>query len=167
MKHLAMSLLMAGLVATSSPIWAQNTKSNQQHTAIAAADPAQQIRDLAQLLRGNDVAGLVRAAMPPSAYAQLRQAYELHRNEPTTDAERAEFAEKLAKITAPDAVDKFMVEIEPKLVEARPKVPGALLMGLGAMQMAVVAEDSDLTADQRESLRQCGEFAESAVEHVH
>src|SRR5699024_1173074 len=104
-------------------------------SASAVPDPAQQVRETARLLRGNDLAGLVRALVPPAQLQVLRGAYEVKRNEPTTPEDRAEFAEKFGKLTAPDAVDKLMAEIEPKLIEARPQAPGAIMMGLGALQV--------------------------------
>lgn len=154
MKGTALSLLIVGLMSTASPLLANNRVENQRTTVVAAPDPAEQIRDLARLLRSNDLAGLIQATVPPNNYEQIRQAYELHRMQPTTEKDRAEFAEGLGKLNAPDAVDRLMIEIEPKLVEARPKVPAALMMGLGALQMAALAEDNHLTAAQRASLQQ-------------
>lgn len=155
MKHKAISLILASLLGATSPLFAATPVEAPRHaTIVATPDPAQQVRDMARLIRNNDLNGLLRASVPPSAYQQLRAAYDLHRLEPISAADRTEFAEHLAKFNAPNAVDQLMTEIEPKLVEARPKVPGALLMGLGALQMAAVSEDSDLTADQRQSLQQ-------------
>lgn len=154
MKGTALSLLIVGLMSTASPLLANNRVENQRTTVVAAPDPAEQIRDLARLLRSNDLAGLIQATVLPNNYEQIRQAYELHRMQPTTEKDRAEFAEGLGKLNAPDAVDRLMIEIEPKLVEARPKVPAALMMGLGALQMAALAEDNHLTAAQRASLQQ-------------
>jgi uncharacterized protein len=153
MKGIALSLLIAGLTLT-NPLQAQNNPLNQRSTAATAIDPAQQIRDLGRMLRDNDLAGLVRATVPPSKYNELRLAYELHRNTPTSEHERAEFAEGLAKLSAADAVDKLMAEIEPKLVEARPKAPAAIMMGLGALQIALLSEETELTTDQRAALQQ-------------
>jgi len=154
MKSIALSLLIVGLISTVNPLLANNRAENQRITVVAAPDPAEQIRDLARLLRSNDLAGLIQATVPPSHYAQIRQAYELHRMQPITEKERAEFAEGLGKLSAPDAVDRLMIEIEPKLVEARPKVPAAVMMGLGALQIAVLSDDNHLTTAQRASLQQ-------------
>ncbi|MDZ4814421.1 MAG: hypothetical protein SGI99_17695 [Pseudomonadota bacterium] len=154
MKSIALSLLIVGLISTANPLLANNRAENQRITVVAAPDPAEQIRDLARLLRSNDLAGLIQATVPPSHYAQIRQAYELHRMQPITEKERAEFAEGLGKLSAPDAVDRLMIEIEPKLVEARPKVPAAVMMGLGALQIAVLSDDNHLTTAQRASLQQ-------------
>lgn len=154
MKRMSMSLLFVGLLSSTQPLLAQERVAPTARTAaVSAPDPAVQMREVVRVLRNNDVAGLVRAVVPPANYQQMRTAYELQRAQPSTEKQRAEFAEGLAKLTAPDAVDKMMLEIEPKLVEARPKVAGALMMGMGALQVAVVSEDNKLTAAERASLQ--------------
>ncbi|MDP1697911.1 MAG: hypothetical protein Q8L45_09035 [Xanthomonadaceae bacterium] len=153
MKAIALSFLIAGLTSPASPLWAQTDVQTPQATAATAPDPAREVLDLVYLLRTNNLVGLVQAAVPPRAYDELRLGYESHRNETISDSDRAEFAEKLGKLTAPDAVDRLMTEIEPKLVEARPKAPGAIMMGLGAAQMALLSDDAELTTEQRETLQ--------------
>jgi len=91
--------------------------------------------------------------MPASKWEEAKLMWELHRLEPIDAEDQAEFAEKLAKITAPDAVDTLMAEIEPKLVEARPQQAGALLMAFGAAQMAINSPESELTDEQRAALQ--------------
>jgi hypothetical protein len=105
-----------------------------------------------RLFRVGDLAGLAQAALPREKWEMVRLAYETHRHKPTTEAERAHFAEKFGRLTAPDAVDQLMVEIEPKLAQARPQWPGMLLMGLGAARVAVNSPDSKLTDAQRANL---------------
>lgn len=153
MKAIALSLLIAGLLSPATELWAQNGVEARSVATRSAPDPAQQVLEMARMLRSNDLVGLVQAAVPPSAYEEMRTAYELNRLEPTSESKRAEFAEKLDKLAAPDAVDQLMVEIEPKLVEARPKAPSAILMGIGAAQLALLSDESDLTDDQREALQ--------------
>lgn len=153
MKAIALSLLIAGLLSPATELWAQNGVEARSVAARSAADPAQQVLNMARMLRSNDLLGLVQAAVPPRAYEEMRTAYELHRIEPTSESKRAEFAEKLAKLAAPDAVDQLMVELEPQLEEARPKAPSAILMGLGAAQLALLSDESDLTDEQREAFQ--------------
>lgn len=152
-KRITLSLLLAGLISTATPVLAQQAVSPRHRAVATAPDPGQQVLGLARMLRSNDLAGLVQATVPPSSYQEMRQAYELHRMTPTTEAERDQFAEGLAKLSAPDAVDQLMAEIEPKLVEARPKVSAALMMGLGALQIALLSEDTKLTAEERAALQ--------------
>ncbi|MGE4070741.1 MAG: hypothetical protein AB7E72_06155 [Lysobacterales bacterium] len=152
---LSMSLMLASLFGAAQPLLAQE---QAQVRAISAStsipDPAAQIRAAADLLRNNDLMGLLRTMVPPSQLQLLRQGYEEGRSQPITDEDRAEFEEAIAKFTAPDAVERLMQEIEPKLVEARPQAPGAIMMGLGALQMALTSPDAELTEEQRAALRQ-------------
>ncbi len=154
MRGIALPLLIAGLLGAATPVLAQTPVESARRAAVAAPDPAVQVLEVARLLRGNDLAGLIQATVPPEAYEKIRAEYEVQRSRPISEEDRAKFAAEFAKFTAPDAVDRLMTEIEPKLVEARPKLPAALMMGLGAAQMAVLSEDSDLSADQRASLQQ-------------
>lgn len=154
-KLMSLTLLAAVLAGTSSPLLAKERAPapQQRATHVVAPDPARQIQDLARLFRAGDVAAIAQAVVPPSKWEEVRLVYELKRLEPVTDADRAEFAEKLARVTAPHAVDELMAEIEPKLEKARPQAAGALLMGFGAMQMAVASPDSELTDEQRAALQ--------------
>ena len=119
----------------------------------AAPDPAVQLRNAIDHLRHNDLVSLVQTMLPPAKYQMLQGAYEIKRNEPLSDDDREEFAEGFGRFTAPDAVDQLMAEIEPKLDKARPQAEGAILMALGAMQMAVASPESDLTDEQRAAIR--------------
>lgn len=153
-KLLTLTLMAAGLVAFQAPALASSNPSN---AALAAAanvpDPAAQIEDLAYLFRQDNVTGIVQSLVPASKWDQVRAMYEVKRMEPISDEDRAEFDENIGRFVAADAVEQLMAEIEPKLEESRPKLPGAMLMGMGAIQMAINSEEGDLTPEQRESLR--------------
>lgn len=153
-KLLTLSLLCAGLIGAAQPILAMEGPSASASSATSVApDPAQQIRELTRKLRGNDLAGLIGALVPPAKFQEMRQAYELARVKPTTAEDRAKFDEEYAKLVGPDAVNTLMAEIEPKLEEARPQANGAIMMGIGALQMAVASPDSEMTDAQRAALR--------------
>lgn len=152
---LSMSLMLASLFGAAQPMIAMDASAASAQVAnVSVPDPAVQIRDAVRKLRNNDLAGLIQVMVPAAHYQEFRSAYEAALTEPTTDEQRAEFAEAWGKIAAPDAVEKLMAEIEPKLIEARPQAPGALMMGIGALQMAVTSPEADLTDDQRATLRQ-------------
>ncbi len=153
MKATASILLIAGLISTAGPLRAEIALERRGQQVALAPDPAAQLLDLARLLRSNDLHGLVQASVPPRNYQELRLAYEMHRLEPSSESDRAQFAEHLGKLSALDAVDQLMAEIEPKLAEARPKAPAAIMMGLGALQIALMSDDNDLSPEQRESLQ--------------
>lgn len=153
-KALSLALLAACLAGPASPLLAAEPAAPAVRvSAINTPDPAQQIKDMARLFRAGDVAGMVRAAVPPSHWDMARGAWEIKRMEPTTAHDREEFAEHIGKLTAADAVDTIMAEVEPKLAEARAQAPGALLMAFGAAQMAINSPDSELTIDQRAALQ--------------
>jgi hypothetical protein len=119
---------------------------------VITPDPAVEIYDLARSFRAADVSGLVQRLTPRSTWAKVRIAFEVHRNKPTSETDRAHFSEKIREFTAPDAVDRLMARIEPKLVEARPQFPGMVMMAIGGMNVAVRSSDNDLTDDQRKML---------------
>lgn len=151
-KLLTLALLAAGLASASLPTVAATRTAPASVSSVTTPDPAQQIRDLARLFRAGDVVGLARAAVPASKWAAAKAAWEIKRQEPVSEHDRTEFAEKLAQINSPTAVDELMAQIEPKLDEARPQAPGALLMAFGAAQMAINSPESDLTPEQRAAL---------------
>lgn len=122
-------------------------------TVATTPDPAAHVHELARLFRAGDIAALAQASVPPAHWDRIRSTWERKRLEPTSDADRLEFGEKLARITAHDAVDSYMAELEPKIDELRPQWPGAMLMGFGAMQVAITSPDSDLTDEQRTMLK--------------
>ena len=158
MKRTLLSLaLVAACLTGSATLLALPTQPAQVVSMVTVGatvpDPAAQLEETARLFRAGDVVALAQALTPPSKWEEIQRKYEEHRLEPTSAHDREEFAEGIAKFTAPDAVDRFMEEIEPKLAEARPQVGGALLMGFGAMQMAVTSPDSELTDEQRAALQ--------------
>lgn len=148
---LTLSLLAClGLAPQTLPA---QTPTTVAMSAVAAADPSVQLQDLVRQFRSNDLAAIVRGSLPPAHYQTLLDKYEEARNRPISDKDRAEFAEGLQKLIAPDAVDQLMAEIEPKMRERAVQSEGMILMGLGAMNMAVTSPDSDLTEEQRAMLK--------------
>lgn len=143
----------AGLHAAQGPTLTPVVTIGALVPVAATPDPAAHVENLARLFRAGDIAAMAQASVPPAQWEKIRTTWERKRQEPTSDADRAEFGEKLARVTAHDAVDSFMAELEPKLDEARPQWPGAMLMGFGAAQMAITSPDSDLTQEQRDALK--------------
>jgi hypothetical protein len=123
------------------------------YASAAAADPAQQLQELVRQFRSNDLAALVRGSVPPAHYQRLLDKYEVARARPISEAQRAEFSDDIQKLIATDAVDRIMAEIEPELRERAVQSEGMILLGLGALNMAINSPDSDLTEDQRAMLK--------------
>ena len=154
LKMLTIALLAAGSIAAAAPLLAEQSAPTSSYAArVNVPDPAQQIQTWARLFRAGNVPALARAVVPESRWEQLQAVYELQKLHPIEEHDRQEYAEKIARITAPDAVETLMAEIEPKLDEARPQMPGALMMGIGALQMAATSPESELTDDQRSALQ--------------
>lgn len=152
-KLLAAALVTAGAVAPALIVTAADAPTTPLHVAYSVPDPAAQLRDTARRFRQGDVTALAQSLVPPSRWEEVRLVYEMKRHEPIPDEAREEFAGKLAELTGPDAVDRIMDELAPKMAEARPQWPGAQLMAFGAMAMAVESPESKLTDSQREALR--------------
>ncbi len=153
-KFLSLTLLAAGIIGglSAMPVEARSAVAQTQ-SATRIPDPARQIEDLAWLFRASDVVGLSKAVVPASKWEEITLLYELKQLEKVDDEERAEFAEKLARFTGPGAVDTLMEGFEPELVKARPQAPGALMMGFGAMHMAITSPDTKLTDEQRAAMQ--------------
>jgi hypothetical protein len=137
------------------------------------------------LLRANDFNGLVEASVPPARFeeAKTRWMTEL-KDEEITDENRAEFAETMAKLTAPDAEETLMAEIRPQLAqfegEMKAQLPAMIAMGKGFV-LAAINESQDIAAENKPQVTnlvnalgtwaESGEFAsadraEKAVEEV-
>lgn len=156
MKTPMLSLSLLGALALGSSLLVSQPVSAQvapMLAASAAADPAQHVRDVVDALRRNDLPALVQAALPPQQYREAVDGWEKLRLSPTSEEDRAEFEAALQKWTAADTVDRVMAEIEPKLRERAVQSEGMVLMGLGAMHMAVNSPDSELDEEQRTMLK--------------
>lgn len=145
---LASMAIGAPSLSSAAPTSAATNVSQSQ----PVIDPARQIQEMARLFRAGDAAGLARALVPASRWEEVKLTYELAQLEPISDEDREEFEEKLQKITAADAVDQLMAQIEPELEKARPQLPGALMMGLGGLQVAISSPESKLSEEQRAAL---------------
>jgi len=118
-----------------------------------AAGPAQQLQEMSKALKNNDLAAIVKGALPPDQYKQMKAEYDKSRAEPVTEEQRKEFTDQLNKLTGPTAIDDLMAQIEPQLAEVKPQAQGMIMMGLGAAQSTLASEDdSKLTAEQKATL---------------
>ncbi|MGA9334942.1 MAG: hypothetical protein WBV39_11750 [Rudaea sp.] len=105
-------------------------------------------------LRNNNVGALLETAMPPAALAKLKADWHDNMNkDPVTDQQRKDFAEHMAKLTAPDAEAKLYAEVEPKLKEFDEKsaqqLPMMIAMGQSFAQ-STIKQSKDLTDPQKQ-----------------
>ncbi len=103
-------------------------------------------------LRAGDFNQFVALALPPAELERMRANWQKALlDEPTGAGEAEDFRQSLAKLTAPNAVDALMAEIEPTLVEfetkTAPQMPMMIGMGRGLVLSGI--EESQLTAEQK------------------
>ena len=122
--------------------------------APAAGDsPDATVAHSLQLLRNGDFNALVEASVPPSRLeaAKTRWMNEL-KDEEITDENRAEFAETMAKLTAPDAEEQLMAEVRPQLEqfqgEMKAQLPAMVAMGKGFI-LAAINESEDIKPENK------------------
>ena len=79
--------------------------------------PVAAIQGTIDQLEANDFNALLKHALPPADYANLRADWQKHAQEakPITAEERVKFAAVLQKFTAPDAEKELYEELQPKL----------------------------------------------------
>ena len=91
----------------------------------------------ADALKQNDVRHLVELVSTKVALEEMKAQFAKMKTEPVSVDERRQFTESFGRLTAPNAIDSIMKEIEPKLMEYKNQLPGYIAMGAGALQMQV------------------------------
>jgi hypothetical protein len=119
--------------------------------------PADAVRSLNGAFRNNDVAGVLKAALPPGELAQLNAQWDRVRSEMSfTEEQRAQFAATMSTLTQKDAVDAIMTMLEPQLKELdqqMAQMPMAIMMGSG-FAIAMIEQDESLSPEQKKQARQ-------------
>ncbi|HET8942642.1 MAG TPA: hypothetical protein VFN13_11725 [Rudaea sp.] len=147
--------LLALLAATSFGCSQQGQPGNAgpaSNTSLATPDGA--IAATMVALRNNNIGALLESAMPPAALVKLKADWHDNMNkDPVTDQQRKDFAEHMAKLTAPDAEAQMYAEIEPKLKEFNEKsaqqMPMMIAMGQGFAQ-STIKQSKDLNDQQKQ-----------------
>lgn len=160
MKHSARisTWVFGALVAIASSVAASPPQASAQAVVTATADaavpdPAAQILARARMFGNNNVLGLARSLMPASEWQALVAAYDQARTEPASDADLAKSNQQLELLLAPGGVDRLMATIEPQLQAKAAELPAVIQMGLAALQVVALADSSDLSEAQRQSLK--------------
>jgi hypothetical protein len=110
--------------------------------------PAEVSMELAHLAKINDLKGMMTLAMPASEFKKIVDSWESKRKEPITDTQRKEFADGLAKLTAPGAIDELMKQAEPSLAQMKPQMAMYIPMGIGMIQQSI-ASNADMSDVQK------------------
>ena len=121
-----LALLAVGVVAC-------NRDSSSGATGDAAG-PVQAMKTSIALARSGDFAGLIENMLPPIEFERVRSEWNSRTNlDKPSDAERARFAEAMAKLTAPDAVEVLYKDIEPDIrqfdAQYQQQMPTIVAMG--------------------------------------
>jgi len=118
---------------------------------LMGAGPAETMNQAAQLMRSNDLGGMLKAVLPDAQYKEMAAEWEKTRKEPISDNDRKEFADLMAKVNSPTAIDDLIKEAEPKLIEMKAQLPMLIGMGMMTAQQGIQASE-DFTAAQKEQL---------------
>jgi hypothetical protein len=133
---------------------------NQESSAPVAANantPDATIRKSADLLKQNDIAGVMQNALPPADFEKLKADWSKANNErPVTDEDRKKFEETMTRLTAPDADKTIYAEIEPQLkqfdAQYQQQIPMYVAMGQGWLT-SMVQQNKDLSdADKQQAV---------------
>lgn len=133
---------------------------NQQSSAPVATSantPDATIRKSADLLKQNDIAGVMQNALPPAEFEKVKADWTKANNErPVTDEDRKKFEETMARLTAPDADKTIYAEIEPQLkqfdAQYQQQIPMYVAMGQGWLT-GMVQQNKDLSdADKQQAV---------------
>lgn len=125
--------------------------------AVSANSPDATIRKSADLLKQNDIAGVMQNALPPADYEKLKADWTKANNErPITDEDRKKFEETMTRLTAPDADKTIYAEIEPQLkqfdAQYTQQIPMYVAMGQGWLT-GMVQQNKDLSdADKQQAV---------------
>ncbi|MGH8041734.1 MAG: hypothetical protein ACREPN_06790 [Rudaea sp.] len=154
MSKLARIALVAALAAAGFGCNQQSATSPAAPAGIIApTTPDAALAASIKALRDNNVAALVENSLPPPEVVKLKADWSNDMNkDPVTDEDRKEFAEKIAKLTAPDAEAKMYAQIEPQLkqfdAKSAQQMPMMIAMGQGFAQSAI-AQNKDLSDAQK------------------
>lgn len=120
----------------------------------ANAGPQQTVQRSIELTRSGDIAGLIEHMLPPAEFARVKAEWSARKNdEEPSEEQRQKFAEMMAKLTAPDAVDTIYAEIEPDIrqfdAQYQKQMPTIVSMGRGYLR-GLVQQSQELTASEKE-----------------
>lgn len=140
------SLLLAGC--------GQKTETAVAEQAPESMGPAETVAASAAQLRRGDLAAVLKTALPADKYERIRSQWQAKlKSEPTSEADKKEFAEMMAKFTAEGAEQSLYAEFEPQLAkletEMAAQLPLMLGMGRGFL-VQTLNESKELSSEQKQ-----------------
>jgi hypothetical protein len=151
---LALGLAACGDDAASVTATATGSVGSGKVAQVATAAPNKQMGpvettlEIGRLAKSNDIKGLLALSVPGAEIKKMADNWESKRKEPLTDANRKEFADGLAKLLAPGAIDELMAQAEPQLAQLKPQMPLYVGMGVGFLQQGINA-NGEMTEEQK------------------
>ena len=136
--------------------------------AHAPGDPVAAVEALADALRDDDLVRWSRLSLPPDLRARSEQAWVRRQQlaEPPTAEDAAEFQKVMARLTAPDAEQQLLYDLEPKLRQFEGEVAGQWPLMQATLSIfvdAAIQANADLSDEQK---AHGGEVAESLMQWV-
>lgn len=147
----AASLLGMALVGCQS-------ETGSQSKSTDGMNPAETVNASAAALRNGDLVAVIKAAVPNDKYEKIKAEWANKvKTEPSSEQDKKEFADMMAKLTAADAEDKLYAELEPQLakMEAEMGAQLPLMVGMGrGFAAQSISESTQLNDAQKQQATQ-------------
>lgn len=157
-RPLAVALLGAGLATSLIACKKEEPAANKPAaTSVAATTPTAAVDAVIAGLKSGDVKALAETMIPPTELERVRKEWKERQQRPIKPEEAREFAENMAKLTAPGAEDQMFAELKPKLAEFDSTYGAQMPMWVGIGQNFVneaIKNNKDLTPEQRDQATQ-------------
>lgn len=145
----------------------QATAGAEAAIAATATSPQAAVAVAAQNMRAGNMKAIVEASVPPQYLEHVRSKWtEKMSEEPITDEDRAEFAENIARFTAPDAEKNMWAELEPQLTQKKAEIdmqmPMLIGIGRGILASGVQQREELSEAQKAQALAAVDAFAKWA-----
>jgi hypothetical protein len=151
------ALALTSLFALGLAACGEETPEDAAATATAKAEqpdtPAEVVDASADALQQGDLLTVLKLTVPPAEFERIKQEWEASKaEEQPTEEEKANFAEMMAKLTAPDAEQQLMAEFEPHLAkyDAEMAAQMPLMIGMGrGFAVQAIQENPDFSEQQK------------------
>lgn len=150
------ALKLSALIALIALLGACNNENgnNDDNDAAELADikgaelaPHEVVTKGAEALRANNLQAFLQITVPAAEYQAMQAQWAARKEEPVSDADKAQYQQTMERLTQENAVDKIMTELEPQLTQMKAQMPMMIGMFSGIAQ-AAIAQNQQLDAEQ-------------------
>ena len=150
LKHLVRFYLLVALALAGTAC----NRDSGSAPGSTSAGPAQTVERSVELTRQGDIAGLIEHMLPPAEFARVKAQWNDSKDDhEPSEAQRKQFAETMAKLTAADAADTLYAELEPDIrqfdAQYQQQIPTIVAMGRGYLR-GLVQQSQELSASEKE-----------------